>query len=130
VETKKTVLIVTDGADSSKKIAEAIAAELDGYNTVLRTGEAFAGTDLLPADFFFLGSETPNPPSFAYIADMLAHINLAGRSCGVFSSDGKALKYLKGLVKDCEAALGEPLLAKDGAVGSAALKKWMRSILK
>jgi hypothetical protein len=124
------VLIVTDEADSTKKIAEAISVELDGFQTLIRPAESFAGTDLLPACVFFLGCEKPDPPSFAYITDMLKHINLAGRSCGIFSSSGKALKYLSGLVKDCEAVVAEPFLAKDGAAGAAVLKKWIRGIVK
>jgi hypothetical protein len=130
VEIRKTVLIVTDETDSIKKIADAISAELDGFQTLIRPAGSFAGTDLLPAGVFFLGCEKSDPPSFAYIADMLKHINLAGRSCGIFSSGGKALKYLSGLVKDCEALVAEPFLVKDGIVDPAVLKKWIRGIVK
>jgi hypothetical protein len=129
VEIRKTVLVVTDEADSTKKIAESISAELDGFQTLIRPADSFAGTDLLPACVFFLGCEKPEPPSFAYIADMLKHINLAGRSCGIFSSGGEALKYLAGLIKDCEALAAGPFLAKDGIVDPAALKKWVRGIV-
>jgi hypothetical protein len=130
VEIRKTVLIVTDEADSTKKIADAISDELGEFQTLARSAESFAGTDLLPAYAFFLGCENPEPPSFAYIADMLKHINLAGRSCGVFSSGGKALRYLCGLVKDCEAVVAEPFLAKDGVADAAVLKKWVQTIVK
>jgi hypothetical protein len=129
VETKKTVLIVTDGADSTQKIAEVISAALVGHRVVVRPAESFTGTDLLPAHVFFLGCEKPNLPSFAYLAELLAHINLAGRPCGVFSANSKALKYLSGLVKDSEAAIGETLLARDGAVKAGVVKKWLKGIL-
>jgi hypothetical protein len=126
VETKKHVVIVTDGADSTVRIAEQIAAELKKHDVVIRKASDFAGTDILPADVFFLGCEQPNPPSFAYLADLLRHINLAGRRCGVFSPDSaKPLTYLTGLVHDCEAVLGEPFVARDGAAG---LKQWIKSI--
>jgi hypothetical protein len=127
VETKKHVLIVTDGAESTVRLAGQIAAELKKHDVVIRAASDFAGTDLLPAAVFFLGCEQPEPPSFAYIAEFLRHINLAGRSCGVFSSGpAKAVTYLRGLVSDCEAVLGEPFTAKDGAAG---LKQWVKSIL-
>jgi hypothetical protein len=127
VETKKHVLIVTDGADSTVRIAGQIAAELKKHDVVIRAASDFAGTDLLPADVFFLGCEQPNPPSFAYLSELLRHINLAGRPCGVFSPDSaRPVTYLTGLVRDCEAVLGEPFVAKDGAVG---LKQWITSIL-
>jgi hypothetical protein len=130
VENKRTVLIVTDGSASLKKAADAIAAELEGFQVLIRPAESFAGTDLLPACAFFLGCERPNQSSFAYLGAMLEHISLAGRSCGLFSSDKQALKYLSGLVKDCEAAVGDPLLLKGGDIGSAVLKKWLRNIIK
>jgi hypothetical protein len=127
VETKKHVLIVTDGADSTVRIAEQIAAELKKHDVVIRKASDFAGTDILPADVFFLGCEQPDPPSFAYLAELLRHINLAGRFCGVFSpNSAKSVTYLTRLVRDCEASLGEPFVAKDGAAG---LKHWITGIL-
>jgi hypothetical protein len=129
VETKKAVLIVTDGTDSTQALAKQISAALADHRVKLCPAESFEGTDLLPAQVFFLGCEKARPASFAYLAEMLAHINLAGRPCGVFSVNAGALKYLAGLVKDSEAALGEPLLAEGGEVKAAALKKWLKGIL-
>jgi hypothetical protein len=127
VKNKTRALIVTDGADSTVRIAEQIAAELKEHNVVIRAAADFAGTDLLPAGVFFLGCKEPNPPSFAYLSEFLQHINLAGRRCGVFSPDSaKSVTYLAGLVRDCEAALGQPFIAKDGA---PALKQWIKSVL-
>jgi hypothetical protein len=127
VETKKNVLIVTDGAASTMKAAEQIVAELTDARVVIRAASDFAGTDILPAEVFFLGCEAPNPPDFAYLEELLRHINLAGRSCGVFSPKSeKAVKYLAGLVKDCEAALGEPFVSPENGAG---FKKWVKSIL-
>ena len=123
-------MLVTDGTDSIQVLAKSIAGALTGCQVKICAAELFEGTDLLPVEVFFLGCEKPNPASFAYLSDMLAHINLAGKSCGVFSTSAKALKYLSGLVKSCEAALGEPLLAKDGAIKTADLKKWLKGILK
>jgi len=129
VETKKRVLIVTDGTDTIQAIAKSITVALTGCKAEIRTGESFAGNDLLAAQAFFVGCEKPNPPSFAYLSQMFAHINLAGRPCGVFSTGGGALKYLCGIIKDSEAVLGEPLLAKEGNIKPADLKKWLKKIL-
>jgi hypothetical protein len=127
VETRKDALIVTDGAAATQELAEEIAAGLGDFKVLVKTASDFAGTDLLPAEIFFLGCEQPNPPSFAGIAELLRHINLAGRSCGVFSpGSGSAAAYLAGLVTDCEAALGEPFVA---AKNKAGLKNWVKSIL-
>jgi hypothetical protein len=127
VDTKKTALIVTDGTDPARKLAEQIAAALAGRQVTIRPAESFEGTDLLPASAFFIGCETPNPPSFAYLAEMLAHINLAGRPCGIFSGSAKALKYLSGLVQDSEAALGEPFLVNEAE--SSEIRKWVAGIV-
>jgi hypothetical protein len=127
VETRKDALIVTDGAASTQKLAKEIAAELGAFNVLVKEASDFAGTDLLPAPVFFLGCEQPEPPSFGYLAELFRHINLAGRSCGIFSpGSGAAAAYLAGLVADCEAALGEPFVA---AKNKAGLKNWVKSIL-
>jgi len=92
--------------------------------------DQFSGDNLLPAQTFFLGCEEPNPSSFYYIEDLLKHINLAGRSCGIFSSNAKALKYLSSLVHDSEAAVGETFLAKNGVADGKLLQKWIQDTLK
>jgi hypothetical protein len=128
VEKKERALIITDGADSTTQMAAAISAVLDGCQVVVCPAETFKGTDLLPVRAFALGCEKPRPSSFAYLEEMLAHINLAGRRCGVFSTGGDTLKYLAALVKDSDVSLGEPLLAEDSAVQPAVLKRWVNNI--
>ena len=127
---KKRILIVTDGTEFIQSLARAITNELPDYKTEICSGEVFAGTDLLPAETFFVGCEKPHPASFAYLTEMLEHINLAGRKCGVFSTNEKTLKYLQGLVKDCDAALTDPLLVSDGVLRAPVVKKWVKGILK
>jgi flavodoxin len=125
VKAKKTVLIVTDGADSTAKVAEELAAVLEGNNVTVKAAPDFAGTDLLPADVFFIGCEEPRPASFAYLGELLRHINLAGRPCGVFSPGSeKAAKYLAALLKDSDAGLDpEPNLS------GKALKTWADRVM-
>ena len=122
----KTVLIVTDGSLETVKMAAGIKTALKGNKVSVKTSSEFKGNDILPADVFFLGCEKPNPDSFIYLKDLLKHINLAGRPCGVFSPGSeKATKYLAGLVKDCEAALNPVHIA-----GSAkGLGKWAKTVV-
>ena len=124
----KSALIVIDGT-AVEKFADMISAALKGYKTVIRRAESFAGTDILPADIFFLGCETPEPASYSYIEQMLQHINFSGRCCGIFATESKALKYLSRLVKDSGVSLGEPLLVNDSTTNSALIKKWTHDIL-
>ena len=128
MEQAKTALIVIDGTDAIRKAAEELAAALEGYHTSVRLAESFAGTDLLPAHVFFLGCETAEPLSFTYLDEMLQHINLSGRPCGVFSTDKKALKYLSQLVEASGAKAAEPLLVKDSSAASADIQKWVQTI--
>jgi len=126
VSSKKNVLIITDGVKSIDLIAQSIKKSLTDCKVKVCPADKFEGTDLLPAGTFFLGCEKPHPDSFLYLKEMLSHINLASRKCGVFSTNEKALKYLSGLVKDCEADLGEPLLSADEKL---AVKKWLKKIM-
>jgi hypothetical protein len=141
----KQVLVVIDDADSTYHAAQKLSAELKGCRIILRKaangareynptdgGELinFQCSDLLGADVFFLGCEKPRPPSFLYLEQLLNHINLAGRFCGVFSAGSLgALNYLKGLLSPCDAVQGTPfrINLKDGE--GQALKTWATEIL-
>jgi hypothetical protein len=128
VETKKSVLIITDDTGTTENTANQIAAELVDYHVVIEPASKFAGNDILPAAAFFIGCESPNPPSFGYLTELLRHINLCGRPCGVFAPGSKpAVKYLKGLLHDCEA-----ILAKEAYLGTgpADLRRWLKGIIK
>lgn len=115
VETKRNVLIVTDGTDAVKRMASAIAKTLKGAGIVSIEAPEFQGQYILPADVYFFGCEKPKPDSFDYFSAVLQHINLIGRPCGVFSPQSKeAVSYLADLVKDSELALyHKPLYEKD-----------------
>jgi len=128
VSAKERVLIVTDGTETIQLIAQSISKTMTDYELKVCTAGEFAGTDLLPAGLFFLGCEKQKPPSFAYLEEMLAHINLASRKCGIFSVNKDALEYLESIVKDCEAGLEPPFLAA-GVEDSSALTNWLKEIL-
>ena len=121
------MLIVTDDSGETAKMAAGIAEALKDNKVSVKSASDFKGNDILPAEAFFLGCEKPEPDSFAYLADLLKHINLAGRPCGVFSPGSqKAARYLTGLLKNCDAALApEPLFA--GTAG--AVKKWAQKVI-
>ena len=123
----KNVLIIDDGSPATVKMTGEIAAALKGKAVSVKSACEFKGNDILPAEAFFLGCEKPEPSSFAYVTDLLKHINLAGRSCGVFSSGStKAVKYLSSLVKDSEAAINpQPFLMS----GKNGLKTWTQSVI-
>ena len=122
----KTVLIVTDGSVETAKMAAGIEKALKGNNVSVKPASEFKGNDILPAEAFFLGCEKVKPDSFTYLEDVLKHINLAGRPCGVFSPGSeKAAKYLAGLVKDCEAALNP----EHCTASAADLGKWAKKVV-
>ena len=126
---KKTALIITDGTEEIKAAAKVISGALEDFSVSICEAEKFSGTNLLPVNLFIIGCEKPKPASFAYLQELLLHINLASRKCGVFSTKESTLKYLRGLVKDCDADLGEPLLV-NGGIKKQAVKKWLKGILK
>ena len=123
---RKRGLVVTDGTESIQLIARSIANELSLFDVKTRTADEYKGTDLLPAEVFFIGCENPNPASFNYLSHMLSHINLAGRKCGIFSTNKKALKYLADLIKDSEAFVGKPLFITDAKNHADNVKAWLK----
>jgi hypothetical protein len=128
VEVKRNVLIVTDGTESTRKIGEKIAKVLKGNRVMIKKTPDLCGTDILPADVYFFGCESPHPPSFAYLEQVLLHINLAGRPCGLFSPQSlAALQYLATLVHDSELALkADPFLGAK----SEDLAAWIQKTIK
>jgi len=126
----KKAIIITDGTESINSIAKLISGELTGFNIKIIPSDQFVGTDLLPVDTFFIGCENAKPASFAYLEEMLSHINLASRTCRIFSVNEKALKYLDNIVKDCEADTTEGLLALNGEVNNTALKSWLKVLIE
>jgi hypothetical protein len=126
METKKTVVIVTDDVLSTRNIAEQIVAALEGSCRVISlVAPDFKGNEILPADVIFLGCMNPNPPAFAYLEELFRHINLAGKPCGIFSGSGKAVPYLKNLIHDSELVPAKPFT---GAAGTE-LQKWIKGIV-
>jgi hypothetical protein len=124
---EKKVLIVTDSGEQLESAAQSIKNCLRDWSVKICPVQTFAGTDLLPARIFFLGCNTPDPQSFASLKEMLSHINLVSRKCGIFSANRESLDYLGGILKDCEAELGEPLLITNGNDNSA-IEEWLKGI--
>jgi len=123
-------LIITDGSESIKNIAEIISGSLSGFKVKICAACEFDGTDLLAADVFFIGCENASPSSFKYLEDMLSHVNLALRNCGIFTVKEKSIKYLTKILSSCEAKMGEPLFAGDAEkLKKAAVNKWLKNIL-
>ena len=134
MKTKKKVLIVADNGAITRGVTKNIAAVFGtapfvDWSAAVISAEDFSPTMLLSAHAFLLGCEKPESPGFMPVKELFKHINLAGRPCGVFSSQLNAIKYLSGLVRDSEAALGSPLVVDKGAPDSRKLQKWIGGII-
>jgi hypothetical protein len=134
VKTKRKMLIIADNSDVTKSVAKNIAAVFGtapfaDWSAAVISAKDFSPTKLLAAHAFLLGCEKPESPDFLPLKDLLKHINLAGRPCGVFSPQLSAVKYLSGLVRDSEAALGEPLVVDKSPPASRKLQKWVGGII-
>jgi len=130
VSVEKKALIITDGTESIQSAAKIIFDALTEFNVKTCTAVNFEGTDLLPADIFFLGSENPKHESFAYLEDLLSHINLASRKCGIFSTNENAIQYLRGILKDSDADLSELLLVMGNEEKKSIIENWLSKLLK
>jgi hypothetical protein len=131
---KRKILIITDNGDVTKSVAKNIAAVFGAapftdWSAAVISAEDFLPTMLLSARAFLLGCEKPESPDFMPVKDFFKHINLAGRPCGVFSPQANAIKFLSGLVRDSEAALGNPLVVDKGAPDRRKLQKWVGGII-
>jgi hypothetical protein len=134
VKTKKKMLIIADNGAITGSVAKNIAAVFGSvpfadWSAAVISAKNFSPTMLLSANAFLLGCEKPEPPDFTPVKDLFKHINLAGRPCGVFSPQANAIKYLSRLVRDSEAAIGNPLVVDKGTPGGRKLQKWVGGII-
>jgi hypothetical protein len=123
-----TILIITDGAASSREGALAIVTELFGKKIYIRQGADFSAVDILGADLCFVGCASAGPEEFAYFSAVLRHINLSLRKCGVFSCNSQeAAAYLADLVLESGIKVeGEAMVSSD----ARALQGWARDIIQ
>lgn len=137
----KKALIITDGSKFISSIALLVKDALTDLHgkgklkIIISPALKFDGTDLLASDIFFIGCENPSPPSFDYLEDMLSHINLASRKCGIFSAEENSINYLCAILKDCEADIhASPLtdLRKDNnsEVKQSAINNWIKTFIE
>jgi len=134
VKTKRKILIIADNGEVTKSVAKDIAsvfgaAPFTNWSAAVISAKDFSPVKLLSAHAFLLGCEKPESPDFTPLKDLFKHINLAGRPCGVFSPRANAVKYLSALVRDSEAALGEPLVVDKNPPNSRKLQKWLGGII-
>jgi len=126
----KKALIITDGTESIQSIAQEISGLMTGFNVDICSSQNFDGKSLLPVDTFFIGCENPSPQSFSFIEEMLSHINLASRKCGIFSNNDESIKYLRDITNDCEADVKELLLLTESELNVSFIKNWLSGVLK
>jgi len=125
----KNALIITDGTELIQQAAKLISGMMTDVKVKICSADKFSGTDILPADYFIIGCENPKPDSFSYLEELLYHINLASRKCGLFSIKEKTIKYLLKMVKGCEADMCEPLLVVDGNIKAPEIKVWLKDLI-
>jgi hypothetical protein len=128
VKANKRIVIVTDGAEATLVLANRIAQEAAENMVVIKNAADFAATDILPAEACFFGCEAANPPSFSHFEEVLRHINLAGRPCGLFSpNSAEAVAYLSDIVLDSELVVSAPPLISSSA--EADIRGWVKNII-
>ncbi len=128
VNSIKQVLIITDGSPALGKAVSAIQEKLGDIRTVVKKAADFVPVDILPADAYFFGCETPHPASFLELERVLKGINLAGRPCGLFTlASNEAIEYLRAIVRDADLRLHPaPLILS----GSSDVGRWAAETLR
>lgn len=130
---KRNVLVVYESAcEPLKKAAVKIqsSAQKDASVT-LRAAAEVRIPDILAADRFFFGAETPASPEFAEVDRILKCANLSGRRCGFYTqSSSKALDYLSGMVKDSELKACPDRIQLSSNPDDVTLSAWVDAILK
>jgi len=129
------VLIITDETEAIRSLSLNIQEALNTIDSEIKIlakicpAQDFRGKEILPADLFFIGCEDPSPSSFAWLEEMLSHINLASRKCGIFSVKAKSISYLNSILKDCEAEIAGSFLAENGKIKKTDIIKFIKQLI-
>ncbi len=130
---KRNVLIVYEAScEPLKKAAVKIQNHsASGHRVALRAAAEVSVPDVLAADGFFFGAETPASSEFAELARILECVNLAGRGCGLYThSSLKALDYLGLMIRDSELKACPDRIQLSANPDDVTLSAWVDSILK
>lgn len=129
---KRNVLIVYESScEPLKKVAQKIknSASKAGQ-VVVRSAPEVRIPDLLAADSFFFGAETPASPEYVEIERILKCANFAGRNCGLYThSSLKALDYLSLMIHDSELKACPDRIQLSANPDDVTLSAWVDSIL-
>lgn len=125
----KALVVYEDGRPELERTARGISERLDSgsHEVKLRAASLVTIPEVLAANLLILGAETPQNPSYAELARLLAGVNLAGRRAAFFGPSGAAVAWLRGIVADAELkTAGADLVSTHPE--PAALAAWLRPI--
>jgi hypothetical protein len=129
---KRNVLIVYEAScEPLKKVALKIQKSASMTAQVcLRAAPEVRIPDILAADSYFFGAETPASPEFAEVDRILKCANLVGRNCGLYTQSSlKALDYLSLMIRDSELKACPDRIQLSANPDDVTLSAWVNSIL-
>jgi len=129
---KRNVLIVYEAScEPLKKVAQKIQNSASkAAQVTLRAAPEVRIPDVLAADTFFFGAETPSSPEYAEVDRILECANLSGRCCGLYThSSLKALDYLSGMILDSGLKACPDRIQLSANPDDVTLSAWVDSIL-
>lgn len=128
---RKVLVIYESSSSSLKDMAKRIGSICEGRAQVkIRPAKDVAIPELLAADAYFFGADTPASPEFAEIDRVLRGMNLAGRRCAFFSeASPKALDYLSLMTKDSELKASPERLLNSHSPDEPTISAWVGAVL-
>ncbi|TFG83551.1 MAG: hypothetical protein E4H20_05240 [Spirochaetales bacterium] len=126
---KKHILVVyEDGRNELENAAKTIKTNLAGSAVVkIRLASETSIPEILAADAYVFGVNTPGAPFWAELKRALGGMNLAGRPAAFFSAGGEALGLRKAFVASELSLPVEDAAVADGAEFSAWIDRLMKT---
>jgi len=127
---KRALIVFEDGKPENERTARAIAERLVDAGLEARVASAAEAVvpDILAAEIYFFGAESPAAPSYGDLALAFKGLNLAGRRAAYFGGSGAAVAWLKTMCEDTEvtAALADLVGRRPEP---AAVSAWLKGVL-
>jgi hypothetical protein len=125
----KILILFEDGKPDIEREARAVADRLEeqGRAAAVKPASSVEISEILSADLFLLGADSPGTSSYAELARIFKGVNLAGRKVAFFGSSGAAVAWLRGLCVDTEVSVAHSDFI--GRPEPAALSAWLKGVL-
>jgi hypothetical protein len=125
----RALVLFEDGKPDIEREARLIAERLQeqGREVSVKGASSVGISELLAAELYLFGADSPASPAYAELARVFKGVNLAGRKAAFFGSSGATVAWLRGICADTEVTASHSDFV--GRPESPAFAAWLKGVV-